>query len=216
MQWARPETCVGHHGTPRTRPARPGPSRTSPRTSSVRPPMRSRPYVLQRRRAKARAKARARPQGDGSASGSVTSSRRRFANSYLTTSGCGTTSAGRCLTADRVETVAVSAVGNSIEPTVVAASGLSGNGRGAVPGSAIGGLGTGNQLHDASGRGVTKLTMVRTRADAFLAVTAGGVRWLPVQLHGPGPGSGCGRAGRAWAAGGRLVLCARRGKAGPW
>jgi hypothetical protein len=31
----------------------------------------------------------------------VTSSRRRFASSYLTTSGCGTTSAGRCLTAER-------------------------------------------------------------------------------------------------------------------
>jgi hypothetical protein len=32
---------------------------------------------------------------------SVTSSRRRSASSYLTTSGCGTISAGRCLTADR-------------------------------------------------------------------------------------------------------------------
>jgi hypothetical protein len=37
--------------------------------------------------------------GDSSASGSVTSSRLRFASSSLTTSGCGTTSAGRCLTA---------------------------------------------------------------------------------------------------------------------
>ena len=27
---------------------------------------------------------------------------------------------------------------------------------------------------------VTKLTMVRTRANAILTVTAGGVRWLPV------------------------------------
>lgn len=35
-----------------------------------------------------------------SASGSVSSSRRPFASSYLTTSGCGTTSAGRCLTAN--------------------------------------------------------------------------------------------------------------------
>ena len=96
MQWGRPETCVGQHGMPRTLLARPGPSRTSPRTSSVRPPMRSRPHVLPRQ------KARAGPQGDSSASGSVTSSRRRFASSFLTTSGCGTTSAGRCLTAERV------------------------------------------------------------------------------------------------------------------
>jgi hypothetical protein len=50
--------------------ARPGPSRTS----SVRPPMRSKPHVLPRR------KARARPQGDSSANGSVTSSLRRFAS----------------------------------------------------------------------------------------------------------------------------------------
>ena len=57
--------------------------------------MRSRPHVLARR------KARATAQGDASAGGSVTSSRRRSASSYLTTSGCGTTSAGRCLTAER-------------------------------------------------------------------------------------------------------------------
>ena len=68
---------------------------TSPHTSSVRPPMRSRPHVLLRR------KARARPQGDSSASGSVTSSRSRFASSCLTTSVCGTTSAGQRLTAER-------------------------------------------------------------------------------------------------------------------
>ena len=80
---------------PRTLLARPGPSHTSPHTSSVRPPMRSRPHVLLRR------KARARPQGDSSASGSVTSSRRRFASSCLTTSVCGTTSAGQRLTAER-------------------------------------------------------------------------------------------------------------------
>src|SRR5438045_3691097 len=61
---------------PPTLPARPGPSRMSPRTSSVRPPTRSRPHVLPRR------KARARPQADSSAGGSVTSSRRRFASSY--------------------------------------------------------------------------------------------------------------------------------------
>ncbi len=40
-------------------------------------------------------------QGDSSAGGNVTNSRRRPASSYLTTSGCGTASAGRCLTADR-------------------------------------------------------------------------------------------------------------------
>ena len=79
---------------PRTLPARPRPSHTSPRTSSVRPPMRSRPHVLPRR------KERARAQGDSSAGGSATSSRRRFASSYSTTSGCGTTSAGRCSTAE--------------------------------------------------------------------------------------------------------------------
>lgn len=38
-----------------------------------------------------------RSQRDSSANGSVTGSRRRFASSYLTTSGCGTTFAGRCL-----------------------------------------------------------------------------------------------------------------------
>jgi hypothetical protein len=47
------------------------------------------------------------PEGEGDGAGrlecrgSVTSSRRRFASSYLTTSGCGTTTAGRCLTAER-------------------------------------------------------------------------------------------------------------------
>ena len=71
----------GAHGMPRTLLARPGSSRTSPRTSSVRPPTRSRPHVLPRR------KPRAKPQGDSSASGSATSSRRRSASSYLTTSG---------------------------------------------------------------------------------------------------------------------------------
>src|SRR5215469_7729075 len=101
MQWPRPETCVGQHGMLRTLLARPGPSRTSPRTNSVRPPMRSRPHVLARR------KARGRAQGDSSAGGSATSSRRRFARSWLTTSGCGTTSAGRCLTADALRSVLV-------------------------------------------------------------------------------------------------------------
>src|SRR4051794_31017930 len=81
----------------RTPLARPGSSRTSPRTNSVRPPMRSRPHVPALRRARARATA----PGDSNAGGSVTSSRRRFANSYLTTSGCGTASAGRRLTAER-------------------------------------------------------------------------------------------------------------------
>lgn len=36
-----------------------------------------------------------------SVGGSVTGSQRRYANSYLTTSGYGTTSAGRCSTAER-------------------------------------------------------------------------------------------------------------------
>ena len=80
---------------PRTLLARPGPSHTSPRTNSVRPPMRSRPHVPPH------PKARARPQGDSSANGSVTSSRRPFASSCLTTSVCGTTSAGQHLTAER-------------------------------------------------------------------------------------------------------------------
>ena len=85
----------GQHGMLPTLRARPGPSRTSPRTSSALPPTRSRQHVLPRR------KARARPQGDLSAGGSVTSSRRQSASSYLTTSGCGTRSAGQCSTAER-------------------------------------------------------------------------------------------------------------------
>src|SRR5437870_2473443 len=80
---------------PRTLPARPRPSHTSPRTSSVRPPIRSRPHVLPRR------KERARAQGDSSAGGSATSSRRGFASLYSTTNGCATTSAGRCSTAEK-------------------------------------------------------------------------------------------------------------------
>jgi rhamnose utilization protein RhaD (predicted bifunctional aldolase and dehydrogenase) len=51
MRWGQPETCVGQHGMPRTPPARPGPSPTSPRTSSVRPPMRSRLHVLRHQKA---------------------------------------------------------------------------------------------------------------------------------------------------------------------
>jgi hypothetical protein len=66
---------------------------TWPRTNSVRPPTRSRPPGPRRHQAKAT------PPGESSASGSVTSCRRPFASSYLTTSGCGTTSAGRCSTA---------------------------------------------------------------------------------------------------------------------
>jgi hypothetical protein len=96
MRWERPETCVGQHGMPRTPPARRGSSPTSPPTSSARLLMRSRPYVLPRRKAKAR------PPDGGSASGSVISSRKRFASSYSTTGGCGTTSAGRCSTAEPV------------------------------------------------------------------------------------------------------------------
>ena len=73
--------------------AKPGPSRTSLRTNLVLLPMRSRLHVLLRRRA--------RPQADSSAGGSVTSCRSRFASWYVTTSGCGTTSAGQCLAAER-------------------------------------------------------------------------------------------------------------------
>src|SRR6266702_280132 len=94
MQWPRPETCAGQPGMPHMLLARQQSSRTSPRTSWVRPPMRSRPHVLPRR------KERARAQGGSSAGGSATSSRRRFASSYSTTSGCGTTSVGRCSTAE--------------------------------------------------------------------------------------------------------------------
>src|SRR5918999_1457104 len=50
--------------------------------------------------ARPRRKGRERAQGDSSAGGSATSSRRRFVSSYSTTSGCGTTSAGRCSTAE--------------------------------------------------------------------------------------------------------------------
>ena len=95
MQWARPETYVGQHGMPLTLRVRLGPSPTLPRTNSVLLPTRLRPHVTPRR------KAGARPQDDLNAVGSVTNSRRRFASSYLTTSGCGTTSAGQCLTAER-------------------------------------------------------------------------------------------------------------------
>jgi len=79
---------------PRTPRARRRSSHASPRTSSARRPMRSRPHVLLRRKEGARA------QGDSSAGGSATSSRRRFASSYSTTSGCGTISAGRRSTAE--------------------------------------------------------------------------------------------------------------------
>src|SRR3954452_6365350 len=96
MQWARPETCMGQHGMPRTLLARPGWWHMLLRTSSVPPRMRSRPHVLRRRTATAR------PQGDSSANGSVISSQRRFASSSLTTSGCGTTSAGQWSTAEGV------------------------------------------------------------------------------------------------------------------
>src|SRR5438552_14702519 len=75
-------------------PVRPRPSHTSLHTSSGRPHMRSRPHVLPRRK-------RARARGDSSAGGSATSSRTRFASSYSTTSGCATTSAGRCSTAEK-------------------------------------------------------------------------------------------------------------------
>ena len=57
--------------------------------------MRSRPHVLLRRTARQRLRV------GSSAGGSVTSSQRRFASSYLTTSNCGTTSAGRSSTAEQ-------------------------------------------------------------------------------------------------------------------
>src|SRR6266849_6930642 len=79
---------------PPTLPARRRSSHTSPRTSSVRPPMRSRPPVLPL------LKERAKAQGNASAGGSAISSRRRFASSSSTTSGYGTTSAGRCSAAE--------------------------------------------------------------------------------------------------------------------
>ena len=56
-------------------------------------------YAIKASRAAAPAE-RARAQGDSSAGGSATSSRRRFASSYSTTSGCEMTSAGRCSTAE--------------------------------------------------------------------------------------------------------------------
>ena len=54
-------------------------------------------YAIKAARA-TRRKERAKAQGDSSAGGRATSSRRRFASSFSTTSGCGTTSAGRCST----------------------------------------------------------------------------------------------------------------------
>src|SRR5206468_6287881 len=47
-------------------------------------------------------------QGESSASGNATSFRRRSANSYSTTSACGTRSAGRCSTAEHVSGVGTS------------------------------------------------------------------------------------------------------------
>src|SRR4051812_18595535 len=92
MQWPQPETCAGQPGMPHMLLARQQSLHMSPRTNWVLPPMRSRLHVLPRWKARA--------QGGSSADGSETSSRRRFANSYLTTSGCGTTFAGWCSTAE--------------------------------------------------------------------------------------------------------------------
>src|SRR5216683_6856987 len=94
MQWVQRGIYMDRRVLPHMLLARRQSSRTSPRTSWVRPPMRSRPHVLPRR------KERARAQGGSSAGGSATSSQRRFASSYSTTSGCGTTSVGRCSTAE--------------------------------------------------------------------------------------------------------------------
>jgi hypothetical protein len=78
---------------PHTQPARRQWWRMSPRTSSVLPPTQS------RRRVRRAPDARSAPAGL-SAAGSANSSRMRSANSSLTISGCETTSAGRCSTAD--------------------------------------------------------------------------------------------------------------------
>jgi hypothetical protein len=85
----------GQHGTPRTQLAKLAPRPTSPPTSSVRLPTRSRPRVRPLRQASPR------PRVDLSAGGSVTCSRRRFASSCSTTSDCGTTFADRSSTAER-------------------------------------------------------------------------------------------------------------------
>src|SRR5207245_10685535 len=79
---------------PPTLPARRRSWHTSPRTSSARPPMRSRPPALPLRKESAKA------QGNSSVGGSATSSRRRFATSSSMTSGLGTTSAGGYSTAE--------------------------------------------------------------------------------------------------------------------
>ena len=84
---------------PPTLQARLGLLRTSPRTSLVLPPMRSKPPVLPRSRASVR------PRGVVSAGGSVSSFRRRFASLCLTISGCATKSAGQCLTAELIRFV---------------------------------------------------------------------------------------------------------------
>src|SRR6266496_2882338 len=99
MLWARREICVGLPGMPPTLQARLGLLRTSPRTSLVLPPMRSKPPVLPRSRASVR------PRGVVSAGGSVSSFRRRFASLCLTISGCATKSAGQCLTAELIRFV---------------------------------------------------------------------------------------------------------------
>jgi hypothetical protein len=66
-----------------------------PRTSLARPPMRLWPHVL------LHMKTRARLQSDSSANRSVINCRRLFTSSCLMTRGCGTTSVGRCLSAER-------------------------------------------------------------------------------------------------------------------
>ena len=95
MRTPRPGTSPGRHAMPRSPRHRLRPSHTSPRMSSVPPHMRSRPHAPPRLREAVR------PQRDASAGGSAASSRTRSASSYLTTSGCGTTSAGRSSTPDQ-------------------------------------------------------------------------------------------------------------------
>src|SRR5580692_12845259 len=94
MRWAPPGTCAAQHVMPPTPLVRRSRSRTSRRTSLVRPPMRSKP------RGRPCRQVRVISPGDWSAGGSATTFRRQFARWCSTTSGCGTTSAGRYSTAE--------------------------------------------------------------------------------------------------------------------
>ncbi len=80
------------------------PRQVSLTTGYIRPT----PHVLPRRKGKTRA------QGDLSAGGSATSSRRRSAGWYSMTSGCGTTSAGRCSAAEGTSGRQASGLGRGV------------------------------------------------------------------------------------------------------